>query len=211
MSTLFMRAALPALCLIACATLTGCSSNTLPVSKLHDVALDAEGNYQYRIGSGDVISVFVWRNAELSGDYVVRPDGKISMALSQAVIAAGKTSEELADVITESLSVFIKKPKVTVMLKQFVGSANEQIRIVGEATKPFAVPYTHGVTLLDLMIKIGGLSTYADGNDAILVRIENGRTVEYPLAIEDLLIDADLNANVDLKPGDVIRIPEAWF
>lgn len=197
--------------LSAAVLLSGCANNVLPPSDVANMTSMKDGEYQYQIGTDDVLSVFVWHNPDVSGDYAVRPDGKISMALTKPILAAGKTAEQLASDITEALSEYIKTPKVTVMIKSAVGSVSAQVRIVGDAVKPVSVAYRHGMTLMDLMIQVGGMSKYADGNDAVLVRIENGEPKEYEIRIEDLMVDADLEANVDLKPGDVIRIPEAWF
>ena len=197
--------------LSAAVFLSGCANNVLPPSDVTKMTSMKDGEYQYQIGTDDVLSVFVWHNPDVSGDYAVRPDGKISMALTQPILAAGKTAEQLADDVTEALSEYIKNPKVTVMVKSAVGSVSAQVRIVGDAVKPVSIPYRHGMTLMDLMIQVGGMSKYADGNDAVLVRIENGEPKEYEIRIDDLMVDADLEANVDLKPGDVIRIPEAWF
>lgn len=197
--------------LSAAVLLSGCASNVLPPSDVNDMTSVENGEYQYKIGTDDVLSVFVWHNPDISGDYSVTPDGKISMALTKPILAAGKTTEQLSSDLSKELSEYIKNPKVTVMIRSAVGSVSARVRIVGDAVKPLSVPYHHGMTLLDLMIQVGGMSKYADGNDATLIRIEDGKPKEYEIRIEDLIIDADLEANVDLKPGDVIRIPEAWF
>jgi polysaccharide export outer membrane protein len=191
--------------------ISACSTTTLPPSKLASPAVDESGQYTYRIGSGDVLSVFVWGNPDITGDYSVRPDGKISMALTSSMVAAGKTVSEIEKQLTIELVDYIKNPKVTVMIKDAAGSMVERIKVIGEATRPASLAYRHGMTLLDLMIGIGGLSAYAKGNDAELYRVKDGKIIAYPLRIEDLMDDADMTANVDLRPGDVVRIPEAWF
>lgn len=191
--------------------ISGCTSVVLPQSKMKSPAVNEYGAYVYRIGTGDIISIFVWGNEDISGDYSVRPDGFISMALTDAVIAAGKTAVELEEVLEKKLSSFIKNPKLTVIIKTAAGNLIEQVKVIGDATTPASFAYSKDMTLLDLMIKMGGLSRFADGNSAILIRIDDGKLVEYPIRIEDLMEDADLSANVDLKPGDVVRIPEAWF
>lgn len=190
---------------------TACATPTLPPSKLAYPAIDASGEYVYRIGSGDILSIFVWGNPDITGDYSVRPDGKISMALTESFVAAGKTVKEIEEQLTIELVDYIKNPKVTVMVKNAAGNMLERVKVIGEAARPASLPFRHGLTLLDLMIGIGGLSPYAKGNDAELSRVVDGEIVVYPLSIEDLMEDADMSANVDLKPGDVIRIPEAWF
>lgn len=193
------------------AGISGCAIERLPSSPLVAPAVDNSGNYMYRIGPGDVVSIFVWGNADVSGDYSVRPDGRISMALTDAVVAAGKTTVELESELSESLSKFLRNPKVTVTIRNASGNLVEQVKVIGKATQPVAMPFTHGMTLMDLMIRIGGLTRYADGNDATLIRVVNGERIEYPIRIKDLMIEADLEENVDLMPGDIIRIPEAWF
>jgi polysaccharide export outer membrane protein len=197
--------------LSAAVLLSGCASNVLPPSDVNNMTSVENGEYQYKIGTDDVLSVFVWHNPDISGDYAVTPDGKISMALTKPILAAGKTTEQLSNDLAKELSEYIKNPKVTVMIRSAVGSVSAKVRIVGDAVTPLSVPFHHGMTLLDLMIQIGGMSKYADGNDATLIRIEGGKPKEYEIRIEDLILEADLEANVDLKPGDVIKIPEAWF
>lgn len=196
---------------VTLAMMSGCATPTLPQSDLSKISVPDDGNYQYRIGTGDVISVFVWRNGDLGGDYVVSPDGRINIALTEPIMAAGKTTEQLRADITNSLNTYIKQPKVTIAIKQAVGSVGARVRIVGDAASPVSIPYRHGMTLFDLMIQVGGLSKYADGNDAVVIRVVNGEPVEFEVRIDDLLDDADLTANVDLLPGDIVRIPEAWF
>ncbi|MEG3765063.1 XrtA/PEP-CTERM system exopolysaccharide export protein [Alteromonas sp. 14N.309.X.WAT.G.H12] len=189
----------------------GCANNTLPPAMMQGAIVDSNGNYIYRIGVGDVISVFVWDNPDVSGDYTVRPDGKISMALTEAIPASGLTTEMLAEHMTEILKDYINNPKVTVIVKQASGSMSEQVKLIGDAVTPRALPFKQGMTLLDLMIQVGGLSPYADGNNATLIRIQDGDKKLYRVRIEDLMDDADLDANVDLMPGDVVKISEAWF
>jgi polysaccharide export outer membrane protein len=189
---------------------SSCTTRILPQSELKS-PMNKDGVYVYRVGTGDIVSVFVWGHAEISGDYAVRPDGRISMALTEAIVAAGKTTEEIESQLTSSLAEFVKTPKVSVMIKQAVGNMTEQVKIIGEAASPMAMPYTHGMTLIDLIIRSGGLSPYANGNNATLIRVVDGEAVEYKIRLNDLMDDADLSANVDLLPGDIIRIPEAWF
>jgi polysaccharide export outer membrane protein len=191
--------------------ISACSTPQLPPSALNSALKDAQGNYMYRIGTNDVLSVFVWNNQDISGDYPVAPDGKISMSLSGDQPVAGLSTQEVEQKLTEALSQYIKNPRVTVQVKNASGSVLERVRLIGDAVTPSSQPYRHGLTLLDLMISVGGLSPYADGNSAELMRVENGKVVRYRLRLKDLMENADLTANIDLLPGDIIQIPESWF
>ncbi len=201
------------ICLLILATLlSGCSSkNTLPSATLHPSDTVNINSYKYLIGSGDVLNIFVWRNPEVSGLFVVRPDGMITTSLVEDIKVSGKTPTELARSIEEILATYLRDPIVTVTVENFVGPFSEQIRVIGEAAKPRAINYTQHMTLLDVMIQVGGLTEFADGNDAVLIRIENGQQKQYQLGIDQLLKDGEISANVDMLPGDIIIIPEAWF
>lgn len=193
-------------------TLLACSNlPTLPKATLHPAQTNNAENYNYLVGPGDSVNIFVWRNPEVSGSFIVRPDGKITTSLVEDIPASGQTPTQLARTIEEHLGVFLREPVVTVTVNNFVGPYSEQIRIVGEASKPQAISYAKYMTLLDVMIAVGGLTEYADGNDAVLIRIEDGKQKEYALAIEDLVKGGEISANVNVLPGDVIVIPEAWF
>ncbi len=166
----------------------------------------------YRIGSDDNLSIFVWRNAELSTGVPVRPDGKITIPLIEDLPATGKTPTELARDIEKALSVYIQDPIVTVMVTGFVGPFQDRIRVVGEAAQPQALPYRSTMTLLDVMISVGGLTDFAAGNRATITRTAaGGKQSQYSIRLDDLLRDGDLSANVRIMPGDVIVVPEAWF
>lgn len=192
--------------------LTGCSShNTLPSATLHPSNTADINSYKYLIGSGDVLNIFVWRHPDISGSFTVRPDGMITTSLVEDIKVSGKTPTQLARSVEEILSAYIRDPMVTVTVENFVGPFSEQIRVIGEAAQPRAINYTQHMTLLDVMIQVGGLTEFADGNDAVLIRIENGKQNEYQVSINQLLKDGDINANVDMLPGDIIIIPEAWF
>jgi polysaccharide biosynthesis/export protein len=141
----------------------------------------------------------------------VRPDGYITAPLLEDVPAAGKTPTELARDLEEALSVFLRDPLVTVIVQGFVGVFPEQIRVLGEATQPLSVQYRDGMTLLDLMIQVGGITEFADGNRAVLVRFEDGEQRRYTVRLRALIQDAELSANVDMRPGDILLIPESWF
>ncbi|KGJ96768.1 XrtA/PEP-CTERM system exopolysaccharide export protein [Colwellia psychrerythraea] len=192
--------------------ISGCSSNnTLPSATLHPSNTANINSYKYLIGSGDVLNIFVWRNPEVSGSFVVRPDGMITTSLVEDIKVTGKTPTELARSIEEILATYLRDPTVTVTVANFVGPFSEQVRVIGEAAQPQAINYTQHMTLLDVMIQVGGLTEFADGNDAVLIRIEDGKQSQYQIMIDQLLKDGEISANVDMLPGDIIIIPEAWF
>jgi len=203
------RAAL--IILAGCAgVLSGCTGlDELPTAK--PVSETEVLETEYRIGSDDSLQIFVWRNPELSNSVSVRPDGKITIPLIEDLQATGKTPTELARDIEKELSVYIQDPIVTVIMRGFVGSLRDRVRVVGEAAQPQALPYRSTMTLLDIMIAVGGLTDFADGNRATLTRAIDGEQKQYRLRIDDLLRAGDLSANVRISPGDVIVIPEAWF
>jgi polysaccharide export outer membrane protein len=167
----------------------------------------------YVIAPGDALAVFVWNNPDLTVEEVpVRPDGKITTPLAEDVKASGKTSAELAGDIEQKLARFVKYPEVSVTVTKFVGRYSEQIRVLGEATEPQSQPYREGMTLLDVVIAVGGLTEFADGNKALLVRNVDGETRTFRVRLHDLINKGDISANVDMLPGDVLIIPEAtWF
>jgi polysaccharide export outer membrane protein len=166
----------------------------------------------YRIGPGDGLSIFVWHNAELSASATVRPDGKISIPLVEDIVCAGKTPTELARYIETRLTKYITNPIVTISVTGFAGTFDQQIRILGEAAEPKAFQYRDNMTVLDAMIAVGGLTRYASGNRAVLVRkTASGQQTETRLRLDDLIKDGDVSANVPLRPGDVIIIPQSYF
>ncbi|WP_440874887.1 XrtA/PEP-CTERM system exopolysaccharide export protein [Thalassotalea sp. PLHSN55] len=187
------------------------SSSSLPSATIHSSNTVDIASYKYLIGAGDVINIFVWRNPEVSGSFTVRPDGMITTSLVEDIVASGKTPTELARSIEEILATYLRDPVVTVTVNNFVGPYSEQIRVIGEAAQPKAINYTQNMTLLDVMIAVGGLTEFADGNDAVLVRVENGAQKQYQILIEDLIKNGQISANVDVLPGDIIVIPETWF
>ena len=193
-------------------TIIGCSSNsTLPQATTRASLTTDVNQYPYLIGPGDTLTIFVWRNPEVSGQFVVRPDGKVTTSLVEDIDVAGKTPSMLAREIEEQLSTYINSPRVTVSVNSFSGPLSEQVRVIGEATNPSAVNYTEHMTLLDLMIAVGGLTEFAHGNGAKLVRVVNGQQKTYTLDIDDLIRSGDISKNVDILPGDIVIIPEAWF
>lgn len=165
----------------------------------------------YLIGPGDTLNVFVWGDQELTTDVVVRPDGLITTPLVEDLQASGKTPTELARNLEARLSKFVKNPKVTVSVRQFVGRYTEQVRVVGQASQPQSLPFREGMTLLDVIIEVGGLTEFASGNSATIVRKIDGKTSQYRVRLDDLIRDGDISANVRMMPGDVLIIPETWF
>jgi len=190
----------------ACSSVPPLATATIHPSNTVDI-----NSYKYLIGPGDVLNIFVWRNPEVSGTFVVRPDGMITTSLVEDIVVSGKTPTELARSVEETLATYLRDPVVTVTVNSFVGPFSEQIRVIGEAAEPQAINYTQHMTLLDVMIQVGGLTEFADGNDAVLVRIESGQQKEYTIEIDELLKEGEISANVDMLPGDIIIIPEAWF
>ena len=192
--------------------LYGCSNTGVLPEATTRASLTTDVNaYQYLIGPGDSLTIFVWRNPEVSGQFIVRPDGKVTTSLVEDIDVAGKTPTMLARQIEEQLSKYINNPRVTVSVNNFTGPLSEQVRVIGEATNPSAVSYTEHMTLLDLMIAVGGLTEFANGNNAKLVRVINGNQRTYEINIDDLIRDGDISENVDMLPGDIVIIPEAWF
>ena len=172
--------------------------------------LAASPDYNYVIGPGDTVNIVVWRNPELSMSVPVRPDGKLTAPLIEDLVAQGKDSTTLAREIEKHLSKYVREPIVTVIVTGFVGPYSEQIRVVGEAAKPQALPFKQKMTLLDVMIIVGGMTDFADGNKAVVLRPSDGGK-QYSVRLKDLLKRGDFSANVEMKPGDVLIIPQSWF
>jgi polysaccharide biosynthesis/export protein len=186
--------------------LAACGTNRYPMAP----AAAASPDYRYLIGPLDTLSIIVWRNPELSMLVTVRPDGNISTPLVEDLRAMGRNPSDLARDIEKVLSKYTRDPVVTVVVTGFQGPVSEQIRVIGEAAKPQAIPYRQNMTLLDVMIQVGGLTDFADGNAAVLVRgKENG--TPYGVRLKDLVKRGDVSANVDVRPGDVLIIPQSWF
>ena len=165
----------------------------------------------YSIGPGDSLQIFVWDHADLSTIVQVRPDGKISTPLVEDLQAAGRTSTELARDIETVLREYVRTPVVTVIMQGFVGEGSQQIRVVGQAVAPQAIQYKQGMTLLDVMIQVGGLAQFASGNKAKILRKVGGETVEIRVRLDDLINDGDIDENVDMVPGDVLIIPQSFL
>jgi polysaccharide biosynthesis/export protein len=183
----------------------GCSTQYPPAPK--DAATP---DYRYLIGPLDTVNIIVWRHPELSLSVPVRPDGKITTQLVEDLPAIGKDPTALARDIEKSLSKYIRDPVVTVIVTQFAGPYSEQIRVIGEAARPQVLAYRQKMTILDVMIAVGGLTDFADGNGARIVRASEGNKL-YGIRLKDLVKRGDISANVDMKPGDVVIIPQSWF
>lgn len=186
--------------------LIGCEP--LPPSLVDEVA---ETDNAYLIGPGDTVNVFVYRSPELSAEVPVRPDGRISTPLAPDVVALGKTPTELAAAIENELKKFVKEPTVTVMVTSFVGPADRQIRVIGEVAQPISLPYKAELSVLDVVIATKGLTKFADGNRAVIVRQEPGGARTYNVRLDDLIKEGDVSQNVRMQPGDTLFVPQALF
>lgn len=184
---------------------------TLPAASF--VGSSDQVSDNYLIGAMDEITIFVWRNPELSANVQVRPDGRITTPLVADMVAVGKTPAQLADDIRQALTRYIQEPLVSVMINRPQGTFAQQVRVIGATTRPAAIPYRANMTLLDAMIAVGGLSEFAAGDRARLIRVdrETGQQRQYDLRITSLIRRGDVRANVRLEPGDVIIIPESMF
>lgn len=167
--------------------------------------------YRYLIGPGDNVNVFVWRQPELSATVPVRPDGKITTPLVEDLPASGKTPTRLARDMEKVLRTYIRDPVVTIIVTGFSGPYSQQVRVVGEAVNPQAIPYREDMTVLDVMIAVGGLTEFAAGNRSSIVRKVGGKSKQFGVRLGDLLKEGDVQANVPVMPGDTLIIPESWF
>lgn len=174
-------------------------------------AEDSAPLHDYLIGPGDSVNILVWRNPEVSLTVAVRPDGKITTPLVEDLLASGKTSTQLARDIEQALGKFIQQPVVTVIVTNFVGPYAEQIRVIGAAAKPQALPYRQGMSLMDVLITVGGITDFAAGNKASVIRVREGGQQQLRVRLDDLLRDGDISANIMMRPGDVLLIPESFF
>jgi len=200
------RTVVQAAAVLSAAVIMGCQTSPYPAAPQNAATPD----YLYKIGPGDSLNVVVWRNPELSTSVTVRPDGKLTAPLIEDLPALGKDSTTLARDIEKALSKYVRDPIVTVIVAGGNGPYPEQIRVIGEATKPQALSYRQGMTLLDLMITVGGITDFADGNNASILRTSEGGR-QYNVRLKDLIKRADFSANVDVKPGDILLIPQSWF
>lgn len=191
---------------LSVALLAACASTSHPPAP-PTVASD---DYSYIIGAGDSLNIQVWRNPELSMSVPVRPDGKIAAPLVDEIVVQGKTSVQVAREVEKALGKYVRDPVVTVIVTSFIGPYSEQIRVVGEAAKPQFLPYKQKMTMLDVMIAVGGLTDFAAGNSATILRTSEGNK-QYSVRLKDLIKRGDVSANVEMKPGDILIIPQSLF
>lgn len=201
-----IRRRFAAAAMISAAAISGCASVPPPSGEAPAPVFS-----EYLIGPGDTLQVFVWRNPELSVSIPVRPDGRISVPLVEDIPAAGKSPTVLARDLEKELKKFIQEPLVTVIVVQFVGPYSQQIRVIGEAARPQAIPYRQNMSVLDVMIEVGGLTRFAAGNRAVLVRRVGGKDTQIPVYLDSLLKDGNVAANAPVQPGDVLIVPQSWF
>jgi polysaccharide biosynthesis/export protein len=198
------------LALAVMAGLAACADRDPPAPA--NVQIQQPVTPDYRIGPLDTIQIFVWQSPEFSVTVPVRPDGRISTPLIEDLEATGKTPTQLARDIEEKLKVYVQDPLVTVIVSGFAGPFDQQVRVVGEAIQPRAIPYRANMTMLDVMIEVGGLTEFASGNRAVLARGgTGGNQTTFNVRLDDLLRDGDIRANVPVLPGDVVIIPQSWF
>ena len=191
--------------MLAAAWLAGCAAHS---ALAPDQPLPP---HDYLIGAGDSLNIQVWRNPEVSMTVTVRPDGKISTPLVEDLPASGRTSTQLARDIEMVLGQYIQQPVVTVIVSAFVGPYDEQIRVIGAAAHPQSLPYRNGMSLMDVLIAVGGVTDFAAGNRANIVRVQAGQQQKLRARLDDLLKDGDISANMPMRPGDVLIIPESYF
>jgi polysaccharide export outer membrane protein len=187
-------------------TLGGCAEYPLLTDSVGQVPA-----HDYLIGPGDNVQITVWRNPEISTSVPVRPDGKITTPLVEDLPASGKTSSQLARDIEKALAKYVQEPIVTVIVTGFVGPYSEQIRVLGQAAKPQALPYRENMSIMDVMIAVGGITDFAAGNRASILRNIGGKPQQFGVRLNDLIKDGDVSANVPMRPGDVLIIPESYF
>lgn len=195
-----------AMMVVSALALTGCSSTKYPPAPVSA----SQADYSYVVGAGDNLNIIVWRNPELSLTVPVRPDGKIAAPLIDELAVQGKNSVEIARDLEKQLGKYVRDPVVTVIVTSFVGPYSEQIRVVGEAAKPQFLPYKQKMTLLDVMIAVGGLTDFADGNGASILRTADGGK-QYSVRLKDLIRRGDVSANVEMRPGDILIIPQSFL
>ncbi len=200
-------------CCILCALLLACgaSSPSQILPKLDFTDDKQAKSDDYMIGAGDELQVFVWGNPELSVSVPVKPDGRITTPLVEDVVASGKTSTQLARDVEKRLQQYVKSPVVTVTVTLFVGRYSEQIRVIGAAMQPVALPYRQNMTLLDVLIAVGGISEFASGNRASVVREHETGVDKIRVRLDDMMNGGDMSQNMLMQPGDILVIPESLF
>ena len=201
-----LRRVLALTCGLAVVALAGCAAPR-PLA----ASAETSPEIDYLIGPGDSISINVWRNPEVSQTVPVRPDGKITAPLVEDLPASGKTPSQLARDIEKALARYIQQPAVSVVVNGFVGTYDQQIRVIGQAAKPQSLPYRRDMSLMDVLIAVGGVTEFAAGNRASIVRKVDGKQEKLAVRLSDLIKDGDISANVRMWPGDILIIPESFF
>lgn len=208
-----MRGALlRSMALVALLGGAACAERPEPMAAAR-ATVETQNSENYQIGPGDTLGIFVYRAPELSVDIPVRPDGRISIPLAPDVPAAGKTPSQLARDLEQRLARFVREPNVTVMVRQFFGPPDRQVRVVGEAAEPVAIPFREGMSVLDVLIATRGLTRFAAGNRAELVRRDptTGESSTRRVRLHDLLRNGDMSQDLPMRPGDTLIIPQSWF
>lgn len=195
--------------LVLAAMLTACAKD--PIYPPAPAKTSSGEEWLYLLGPGDSVNVFVWGNPEVSGSFPIRPDGKMTMNLVEDLPASGKTPTQLAREIEKILARYIQDPIVTVIVAGGTGPYGQQIRVLGQATKPQTLVFRENMSLVDVMIAVGGLSDFAAGNRASILRVVDGKPQQFSVRLEDLVKDGDISANVEMRPGDLLIIPESFF
>jgi polysaccharide export outer membrane protein len=197
-----------AVAVLALVVATACSGDGVPSAP--EVAGYGDAPY-YLIGPGDTLEIFVWQNSDLQETVLVRPDGRVTVPLIDDVFVAGRTPAEVGKEIQTRMGAFILEPHVTVMVKDISGTFGQQIRVIGEAQKPRAIPYRNEMTVLDVLIEVDGLTEFAAGNRAVIAREEQGRVRRYRVRLDDLIRNGEIDANVEMAPGDILIIPQRYL
>jgi len=208
---MFVQFGSVAIVAVLCALVAGCGGAAVRATDMSVIDASGGSSSEYLIGPGDTLEVFVWREPELSVSIPVRPDGKISTPLVEDLVAVGKTPTQLAREIETVLGEYIRAPQVNVIVQDFVGTFGEQIRVLGQAAEPRSIPYRERMTLLDVIIEVGGLTEFAAGNRSRVIRTVNGETREIRVRLDDLINRGRLAENMPMLPGDIVIIPEAVF
>ena len=213
MISIVLRArAFTVLALLATVVISAGCSSSRPTYTPDEMPAGITGtSSEYKIGPGDSLQIFVWDHADLSTTVQVRPDGKISTPLVEDLQAASRTSTQLARDIEGVLREYVRTPVVTVIMQGFVGEGGQRIRVVGQAVSPMALQYREGMTVLDVMIEVGGLAEFAAGNRAKIIRKTSGGEIEIRVRLDDLLNDGEIDENIWMRPGDILIIPQSFF